>query len=162
LNTAEKASNMIKLIRTDSSEKDFILLVALLDAELAERDGSDHSFYAQFNKVDPIKHVVIAYENTLPVACGAIKEFDGESMEVKRMYTVRNYRGKGFATLVLSELEKWSAELGYKKTVLETGLRQPEAIALYEKNGYRIIPNYGQYAGVENSVCFEKFVNTGS
>jgi putative acetyltransferase len=57
---------------------------------------------------------------------------------------------------VLSELESWAAELGYPKCVLETGKRQPEAIALYEKQGYQRIPNYGQYIGVENSVCFEK------
>jgi putative acetyltransferase len=147
---------MIKLIRTDSSNSDFISLVKFLDAELAERDGADHSFYAQFNKVDHIKHVVVAYENKTPVACGAIKEFDVASMEIKRMYTVTGNRGKGLASLVLNKLEKWAGELGYEKCVLETGKQQTEAIALYEKNGYRVIPNYGQYAGVENSVCFEK------
>jgi len=79
-------------------------------------------------------------------------------MEMKRMYTVPAFRGKGIATMVLRELEKWAAELSYMKCVLETGKRQPEAIDLYKKNGYKIIPNYGQYIGVENSVCFEKSV----
>jgi GNAT superfamily N-acetyltransferase len=149
---------MVHITQADSSHPDFISLVKLLDAELAERDGSDHSFYAQFNKSDLIKYVVIAYENDTPVSCGAIKVFDAQCMEVKRMYTVKDQRGKGWAAKVLRELEKWAAELGYERCVLETGKRQPEAIALYKKSGYRIIPNYGQYAGVDNSVCFEKII----
>jgi len=149
---------MITVIRTDSSNNDFITLVKLLDADLAQRDGKDHSFYAQFNKIDKIKHVIIAYSTDQPISCGAIKEFNSTSMEVKRMYTLPEYRGQGIATLVLRELEKWAAELSYMKCVLETGKRQPEAIDLYKKNGYKIIPNYGQYVGVENSLCFEKSV----
>jgi GNAT superfamily N-acetyltransferase len=72
------------------------------------------------------------------------------------MYTLPEVRGKGLATLVLNELELWAKELKYAKCVLETGKKQPEAIRLYEKNGYIIIPNYGQYAGIKNSLCFEK------
>ena len=102
--------------------------------------------------------MVVAYEHDRPVGCGAIKEFTPGIMEVKRMYTLPECRGKGFATKVLDELERWAAELGYVKCVLETGKRQPEAIGLYQKSGYRVIQNYGQYAGVENSVCFEKVV----
>jgi putative acetyltransferase len=147
---------MVNIVRTNSDNTDFISLVKLLDAELAERDGADHPFYAQYNKIDKIKNVVIAYENENPVSCGAIKEYEPRIMEVKRMYTLIEYRGKGIATVLLTELEKWAKELGYEKCILETGKKQPEAIRLYEKNGYKLIPNYGQYAGVENSVCFEK------
>jgi putative acetyltransferase len=147
---------MISLLRTNSDDQDFIELVKSLDAELAERDGKDHPFYAQFNKIDKIKFVVVAYENGKPVACGAIKEFSPEIMEVKRMFTSPESRGKGIAGEILGELEMWASELSYKKCILETGKKQPEAIRLYEKNGYQIIPNYGQYAGIENSVCFEK------
>jgi putative acetyltransferase len=123
---------------------------------LAERDGKDHSFYAQFNKIHMIKHAVVAYEDGKPVSCGAIKEYDSESMEVKRMFTLPEYRGKGLAAIVLKELEQWASELSYQRCILETGLKQPEAIKLYERNGYSRITNYGQYAGIENSVCFEK------
>lgn len=147
---------MVTLLRTNSGNSDFLELVRQLDADLAIRDGDDHSFYHQFNKVDKIKYVVVAFENEIAIGCGAIKEFDSESMEVKRMYTPPEHRGKGIAVAVLSELEKWTAELGYKRCILETGKMQPEAIALYTKCGYQIIVNYGQYAGVENSVCFEK------
>ena len=150
---------MIKITRSNSEHPDFIELVKHLDAELAERDGADHSFYDQFNKIDKIRHAVIAYENKLPVGCGAIKEFSSNTMEVKRMYTLPVYRGKGVAGNILKELETWAAELSYTKCVLETGKRQPEAIALYKKNGYKIISNYGQYIGMENSVCFEKEID---
>lgn len=149
---------MLQLRRTDSENPDFIALVRLLDADLAVRDGNEHSFYAQFNKIAMIKHAVVAYENDVPVACGAIKEYEPGAMEVKRMYTLPGHRGKRIAAAVLAELEQWAAELQYNRTVLETGKKQPEAIALYQRCGYAIIPNYGQYAGIENSVCFEKLL----
>lgn len=147
---------MIKLIRTTSEHPDFISLVRLLDADLAKRDGDEHSFYAQYNTIATLKHVVVAYDNSKAVGCGAVKEQAPGVMEVKRMYVLPENRKGGVATLILTELELWAHELGYKTCVLETGKRQPEAIALYEKNGYRITPNYGQYIGVDNSVCFEK------
>ena len=134
---------MLTIIRTDSDNKDFIELVKYLDADLAQRDGLDNSFYSQFNKIDKIKHVVVAYENDKPIACGAIKEYSPNTMEVKRMYTRPESRGKGMATKVLTALEIWATESGYEKCLLETGKRQPEAIALYKKNGYKLIPNYG-------------------
>lgn len=147
---------MFELTRTNSDNPDFIALVRLLDADLAIRDGDDHTFYAQLNKTDKIRHVIIAYENGRAVGCGSIREIDATSTEVKRMFTLPESRGKGIASVILQELERWAKELSYNKCMLETGKRQPEAIALYEKNGYRVIPNYGKYAGVENSVCFEK------
>ncbi|MFZ7115064.1 MAG: GNAT family N-acetyltransferase [Bacteroidota bacterium] len=149
---------MIQIIRTDSSDPGFIKLVKLLDADLAKRDGEEHSFYAQYNKINMINHVIVAYENDKPVSCGALKEYSPKVMEVKRMYTLPEYRGKGLATQVLTELEKWAVEMSFQKCILETGKAQPEAIALYTKNTYSIIPNYGQYAGIENSVCFEKVI----
>ena len=149
---------MLQLIRTNSNNIDFIQLVNQLDKELTIRDGDEHDFYDQFNKIDNIKYVVVAYENEKPVSCGAIKEFDVLTMEVKRMFTQEDARGKGIASKVLYELEKWAAELGYQKCILETGVRQPEAIRLYTKNGYQLIENYGQYKDVENSRCFEKII----
>ncbi|MEO6589269.1 MAG: GNAT family N-acetyltransferase, partial [Pyrinomonadaceae bacterium] len=57
---------------------------------------------------------------------------------------------------ILAELENWAKELNFSECILETGLKQPEAIRLYQKSGYETILNYGQYAGVENSVCMKK------
>ena len=149
----------MKLIRTDSNNPDFVELVKQLDADLAIRDGDDHAFYDQFNKLDTIKHTVVAYnEANRAVGCGAIKQFETGIMEVKRMFVPLEERGKGIAGEILKELEIWAKELGNDKCILETGIKQPEAISLYKKSGYRFIDNYGQYAGVENSVCFEKLL----
>ena len=149
---------MTDLLRTNSDHEDFRLLVKDLDADLAKRDGKDHSFYAQFNKIDAIRHAVVAYEHDKAIGCGAMKEFAPGTMEIKRMYTSPEERGKGVATRILKELEDWAAESGYQKCILETGKKQPEAIDLYKRSNYRQIPNYGQYAGVENSLCFEKIL----
>lgn len=151
---------MIELLRTDSADPDFVRLVRKLDVELAERDGAEHAFYAQFNTIDSLRYVVVAFYNGRPVACGAIKEYNDTTVEVKRMFTAPSSRGNGIASRVLAELEVWAQELAFDRCVLETGKKQPEAIALYEKNGYKSIPNYGQYKGVENSLCFAKDLKT--
>jgi putative acetyltransferase len=147
---------MIKIIRTNTADPDFVALVKQLDAELAIRDGKDHLFYSQFNSLDKIRHVVLAYDDSKPAGCGAIKKYSADTMEIKRMFVLSDHRRKGIAATVLTELEQWAAELSYTKCILETGKKQPEAIELYKKKGYQPIPNYGQYIGVENSVCFEK------
>ncbi|MES2727194.1 MAG: GNAT family N-acetyltransferase [Bacteroidota bacterium] len=147
---------MITLTRTNSDNTDFQALVRELDMDLKIRDGEEHAFFAQYNKIDMIKYVVVAYDGNEPVGCGAVKQYDDDTMEVKRMFVPLNRRGQGIASLVLQELEKWTKELNFKKCILETGEKQPEAISLYKKNQYAIIPNFGQYADVESSVCFEK------
>jgi len=147
---------MIHLLRTDSQNEDFIRLVNALDADLAKRDGEEHEYYDQFNKIDNIKHTVVAYHDEHPIGCGAIKKFDEQSMEVKRMFVLADFRGKGVADQILNELEKWASELSALRCVLETGKRQHEAVRFYQRSGYKPISNYGQYIGVENSLCFEK------
>jgi GNAT superfamily N-acetyltransferase len=149
---------MYHIKRTNSADLDFQKLVVELDKELAIRDGEEHSFYAQYNHITAIKHVVVLYENDAAVGCGAIKEYEKNVLEIKRMFVPLAKRGKGIASMVLKELENWAKELGYKKCILETGMKQPEAISLYKKNNFVVIKNYGQYAGVENSVCFEKII----
>lgn len=146
----------ITFSRTDHKNNDFKRLVAYLDEELGQRDGKEHAFYHQFNSISGINYALVAYSQGVPIGCGAIKPFDADTMEVKRMFVVPENRGEGIATLILKELETWATQLKYTNCVLETGKRQPEAIALYKKNGYQITSNYGQYIGVENSVCFRK------
>jgi putative acetyltransferase len=151
---------MITVIRTDSDNADFQELVKALDADLRIRDGDEHSFFAQFNKIDSIKNVVVGYDEGKAIGCGAFKEYADQTMEVKRMFVLPEYRGRGIASLILQELEKWCVELNTKTCVLETGTKQPEAIQLYTKNNYHLIPNYGQYVGVASSVCFEKHLSS--
>ena len=147
---------MITLKRTNSDDIDFINLVALLDQDLAIRDGEDHAFYNQFNKTDKIKHAVVYYENDIPVGCGAFREKESDKTEIKRMYVHPDHRKKGIASAVLKELEIWAKEAGYTYTILETGKNQPEAINLYQKQDYTIIPNYPPYEAIDNSVCMKK------
>ena len=150
---------MIRLLRTDSGHADFQALVVELDRYLAKTDGDEHAFYSQYNKSDGLRYVVLAYDGDKAVGCGAIKHFADDVMEVKRMYVHPDARGQGVATLVLRELENWTTELSYKKCLLETGVKQLEAVALYRKNAYEVVPNYGQYEGMENSICFEKTIS---
>lgn len=152
----------IKLLRTDSEKSDFLELVTLLDQDLQIRDGDEHSFYAQFNKIDNIRHVVVAYSGGEAVGCGAIREYAAGVAEIKRMFVRVERRQRGVAKSILSELEMWATELNFSECILETGIKQPEAIALYRKSGYEIIPSYGQYLNVENSVCMRKLISIES
>jgi len=90
------------------------------------------------------------------VGCGAIKYFNEEAMEIKRMFVLPKYRGRGFSSAILRELELWTKELNCRSCILETGKRNPEAVMLYKKKGYLPIPNYEPYVGIENSLCFKK------
>lgn len=143
--------------RTNSSDKDFHSLVEKLNKDLLDRYGELQVFYNQFNKIDNIPNVVIAYMDDEPAGCGCFKKFDDSSVEVKRMFVADEYRGKGIGAAILNELEKWAAELGNKTVVLEMGNKQPEAAVLYKKQGFAVIPNYGQYIGMEEtSICMKK------
>lgn len=146
---------MLKTVRSDSYDKNFIELVKSLDAYLKITDGEDHEFYNQFNSIEKLKHVIVAYKDDKFLGCGAIKKYDKGIAEIKRMYVKPEVRGFGIATSVLKALELWAKELGYKKCILETGIRQVEAINFYKKNEYKLIPNYGQYENVAQSLCFE-------
>jgi putative acetyltransferase len=149
---------MIHIKRTQSSDPDFQKLIKVLDRELAIRDGDEHAFFAQYNTLVNIQHVVLILVDDFAVGCGAIKPYSETTMEVKRMFVDEAHRSAGLATIILNELEKWATELGFRHCILETGIRQPEAIRLYTKNAYQSIPNYGQYEGVASSVCFEKWL----
>jgi len=143
--------------RTNSSDPDFLVLVDRLNKYLLGQYGGLQDFYSQFNKIDNIPNVVLVYENDQPAGCGCFKQFEKDAVEVKRMFVADEQRGKGIGAMVLQELERWAAELGYTRMVLEMGNRQPEAAILYHKLGYSIIPNYGQYIGMEEtSICMEK------
>jgi putative acetyltransferase len=148
----------LKIKKTDFKNPDFICLIKELDASLKTTDGDEHDFYNQFNHIGKLKQVVVAYKNKLAIGCGAIKFFEDQTMEIKRMYVAPTHRGFDVALQIMIALEEWTKELGFKKCVLETGTRQVAAVKFYEKCEYKIISNYGQYKNVENSVCFEKLL----
>jgi len=149
---------MTSFKRTTSDNADFQNLVALLDEDLKTRDGDEHTFYAQFNKIENIRNVIVCYADSKPTGCGAFKAYDQTKAEIKRMFVLPVYRGQGIAHSILKELELWASELKYAACILETGKKQPEAIRLYQKAGYTIIENYGQYKNVENSICMTKSI----
>lgn len=146
---------MSHIQRTNSNHKDFQILTRLFDEFLVEIDGDEKDFFAQYNQIY-IDNVVVYYENEKPLGCGAFKDIEPKVAELKRMFVLPEARGKGIATKILTELENWTQELNYDSCVLETSQKLENAIALYRKFGYQEIPNYGQYIGVQSSICFKK------
>ncbi|RMB57647.1 GNAT family N-acetyltransferase [Dokdonia sinensis] len=146
----------MKIERTSSQNPAFQGLVELLDSYLAEIDGDENKFYAQFNTTATLDNCLVLYDNGVAVGCGAIREMDNQAFEIKRMFVHPTARGNGFGKAIVKALEDWARELGVTRCLLETGKRMPDAVALYKKLGYTQIENYEPYVGVENSVCFEK------
>ncbi|MEJ7626248.1 MAG: GNAT family N-acetyltransferase [Ferruginibacter sp.] len=147
---------MLTYIRTTSSNADFQKLVVLLDDYLTIIDGEEHAFYDQFNKIENINHAILCYDNNELVGCGAFKQYATSVIEIKRMYVTPECRDKGIGLEILNELEKWANELHFTESILETGKKQLAAIRLYEKAGYIITGNFGQYANMSNSICMKK------
>ena len=145
-----------QFIRTTSENTDFRQMVNELDIDLYKRNGDTQAQYEQYNQIDKIKHSVVIYVDGNPAGCGCFKRFDAETIEVKRMFVKPEMRGNQLAAGLLQELENWAMEEGYKNAVLETGVRQVEAQGLYSKAGYSRTENYGQYLGMEDSICYRK------
>ena len=146
---------MLALLRTTSHHQDFQKLTALFDEYLIDIDGDEKNFFAQYNQIY-IDNVIICYQNDVAVGCGAFKKSDTRVAEIKRMFVLVEHRGKGVALKILSELELWARELNHTSCILETSFKLENAIALYKKYGFEITENYGQYIGVESSVCMKK------
>lgn len=146
----------LEILRTDSRNTGFLKLIRLLDAELEERNGENQKQYEQYNQVGNIQDVVVIYQENIPVACGAFKEYDIHSIEIKRMFVQNEHRRQGLAKLIIGKLEEIAKEKGYRYALLETGIKQDEAISLYKNIGYNVINNYEPYIGNVNSVCMRK------
>jgi GNAT superfamily N-acetyltransferase len=151
---------MIEILRTDSNNDCFINITKQLDNELYTRYGSFQSKYDEYNIVGLLDTVVIGFIDNVPAGCGCFKSFDRKTAEIKRMMVLPEFRGSGLATIILSELEKWAIEKDFSSALLQTGIKQPDAIRFYTRNGYNIIDNYGQYEGDDNSVCMKKIFKT--
>ena len=148
---------MYKLLKTNSNHSDFQKLTQLFDEYLVEIDGDEKDFFAQYNQIY-IDNVIVCYEDEIAVGCGAFKEYEPTVAEIKRMFVLPEKRGKGIASTVLNALEIWAKENGFQHAILETSNQLTNAISLYQKSGYEVIPNYGQYIDVESSVCMKKIL----
>jgi GNAT superfamily N-acetyltransferase len=134
-------------------------LISSLDEHLASRYPPEQRFGPNLTPQQIAAGVgtfVIARLDGRAVGCGALRKLDGESAEVKRMYVAPEVRGQGVAKKILEHLESVGRELGVHRLVLETGIYQAEAIALYHGAGYEPVRCWGEYADSVTSVCFEK------
>lgn len=146
----------IKIVKVKNTDPDLIALVRQLDADLNARYGQLQGQYNAYNSLQSLDAAFVLYADENPAACGAYKRHDDRTAEIKRVFVDPHFRDKGFARKMMAALEQSAAQNGYHTCVLETGVKQNEAISLYHTSGYKIIPNYGQYAGNGNSVCMKK------
>lgn len=154
--TEKSKSESPEFIRTTSENPDFREMVSALDEDLYLRNGDTQKQYEQYNQIDKIKHAIVIYLEGKPAGCGCFKRFDEQTVEMKRMFVLPEMRGKQLAAKMLHELENWAVEEGFSNAVLETGVRQVEAQRLYAVGGYSRTENYGQYIGMEDSICYRK------
>ncbi|OAB36679.1 GCN5 family acetyltransferase [Paenibacillus macquariensis subsp. defensor] len=149
-----------KIVEVSSSHTDLSILIKKLDEYLLEKYPAEEIFGVDFSepKVNDIKFIV-AYLNEVPVGCGAIREIDKESTELKRFFVEQDCRNRGIAHEILMELEHRAKTLGYTCIKLEVGEPQSEALSFYRKHGYYQIDRFGEYVACESSVCYEKKLN---
>jgi len=149
----------VEITTADPRTHEAAELIRALSAELAMRYNHSDDGSGNFRPEDvlvPGSAFLIARTEGRAVACGAFRPMQAGVAEIKRMYVLPAYRGRGFSKMVLSELERLALASGYVMVRLETGDAQPEAIGLYERSGYCRIPNFGVYEDSPRSVCFEK------
>lgn len=148
-------------IRTASSDSPEVTLLSdELHKELEQiyDEGVIESFKEENEQM--LIFYVVYNESEIAVGCGALKHFDESTAEIKRMYVKKEFRGKGISKKILSGLEEHAKLMNYKRLILETGLKQPEAMSLYHKSGYKPLKCYGRHADDPDSRCFEKKINT--
>jgi putative acetyltransferase len=132
-------------------------LIALLDEGMLKLYPAEGIFGVDFSS-PIVKEMTfcVAYVNGTPAGCGALKPLGEGTAELKRFFVEQSFRGRGIASLILDFIEGKAREAGVTLMKLETGPKQPEAIGLYKKFGYRKIEPYGEYIGCEHSYCMEK------
>lgn len=148
----------MRFIYTNGENPDFIGLCHDLDDFLNELVGGEknRAEYIPYNKLDDIHDVIVAYDEDIPVGSAGFKKYDDECAEVKRVFIKREYRGKGISKKLMELLEERARNKGYKYLILESGESLVAAMSLYRKIGYKVIPNYGQYKDMPDSVCMKK------
>lgn len=133
-----------------------VLLRGAQRAEIEARYAGVDAEPGAVPSADDVPIFVVAFDGDDPVACGGLRPIDAEHGEIKRMYVAPDRRGTGAARLVLAALEAAARDAGWTRLVLETGRRQPDAVRFYTREGYAAIPQYGDYVGVDDSLCFGK------
>lgn len=173
----------MEFVRTDGKNKDFMENCRLLDMDLDRRGGKriKRDKYSEYNKLDDIKEAIIIYEDGKLAGGGAIRKYYADrypgggyyegaergkhavwevsaenTVELKRIFVHPDYQGRGIGTELVSFLMEWARELGYRRMILETGELLAESCAVYQKLGFEVIPNYGPYADMPESLCMAR------
>lgn len=133
-------------------------LIGELCAEMSARYGAPPNPFSLAEAAAPRSIFLVARLRGDPVGCGALRPFDYETAEIKRMYVAPSGRRQGVARQILVALERYAQQLNYRTIRLETGIRQPEAQQLYQAMGFRLIEAFGPYIGNPTSMCFEKLL----
>ena len=155
----DSGASEIRIKREDVTSPTAADLITALNAELKKQypeEGATHFRLDPEEIVEGRGGFFIAYADAKPVGCGAIRKLNADTAEIKRMFVVPEARGKGLSKQILSALEQEGRRLGVRRIVLETGDRQIEAVALYERAGFTRIPLFGEYLNSPLSVCMAK------
>lgn len=149
---------LIEFKRTDGKNKDFVENCRLLDMDLDRRVGKKikREKYEKYNQLDEIQEAIVVYNDNKAVGGGAIRRYNNEDIELKRVFVHTKYQGQGIGTKLVSLLIEWDAELGYKRIILETGELLEESCYVYKKLGFKVIPNYGPYVDMPESLCMAR------
>jgi GNAT superfamily N-acetyltransferase len=136
---------------------DAVGLIAQVQQEYVVRYGGvDRTPVDPAQFAPPSGLFLVGYLNGVPIACGGWRAHRDGTAELKRMYVAPPGRGRGLARAVLGELERTARQAGHRQIILETGLRQPEAVALYHSEGYRAVPGFGVYRDAQDSIHLGK------
>ncbi len=149
---------LIEFKRTDGKNKDFVENCRLLDMDLDRRVGKKikREKYEKYNQLDEIQEAIVVYNDNKAVGGGAIRRYNNEDIELKRVFVHTKYQEQGIGTKLVSLLIEWAAELGYKRIILETGELLEESCYVYKKLGFKVIPNYGPYVNMPESLCMAR------
>ena len=146
----------MRIVNVKADDADAVMLMDELSETLEKITGNSgrHSFNSKDVTTDRSVFAVAYDDNGNPLGCGAIRPYDDETAEVKRMYA--KSKGKSVGTEILTYLEQQAKAMGYSRLCLETRVVNERAVSFYKKRGYKVIENYGKYKNHSEAICFEK------
>ena len=146
-----KSKGYITLRRTDSDSGEFKNLISNHDKELE----SYSDIYKNDSEIQGAS-IIIAYYDNKPVGCASFDHYDNDTIEIKKLYVLPEFRDVGISEIVLKDLEQWARENKYNNAILETRFPYNREVNIFEDNGYNIIEKFGNYKYIENSICYGK------
>jgi len=144
----------------DGENLDFIGLSHLLDEHLNQIVGGEQNRiqYIPYNQLNGIQDVILAYDDVIPIGCASFRYYSDKVAEVKRVFVKDAYRGRGISKKIMNLLEQRAKDKGFNKFILESGYPLIVAMHLYRSLGFKVMPNYGVYKDMVDSICMEKII----